>query len=134
MKKWNISTYGAERVIEKNGVFRLVLFTTKVMIIRMSKKWLIFHIFCRVQQKLSPSLGKIFKYILKVLFSPFTKYHGLWSSELPLARCQHLKIQDFDIPLLTQDSFDIPTFNGSRTVKSKAYWQYHFLQELKDIL
>ena len=94
MKKLNISTYRAERVIEKNGVFCLVLFTTKVMIIRMSKKWLIFHIFCRVQQKLSPSLGKIFKYILKVLFSPSTKYHGLWSSELPLARCQHLKIQD----------------------------------------
>ena len=134
MKKWNISTYKAERVIEKNGVFLLVLFTTKVMIIRMSKKWLIFHIFCRVQQKLSPSLGKIFKYILKVLFSTFTKYHGSWSSELPLARCRHLKIQDFDIPLLTQYIFDISTFNVSRTVKSKAYIQNHFLQELKDIL
>ena len=42
MKKWNISTYRAERVDEKNGVFRLVLFTPKVMIIRMLKNVLFF--------------------------------------------------------------------------------------------
>ena len=42
MKKWNISTYRAERVDEKNGVFCLVLFTPKVMIIRMLKNVLFF--------------------------------------------------------------------------------------------
>ena len=62
--------------------------------------WLIFCIFCWIQQKISRSLSKIFKCIWKVLFSSFRKYYGLLSSELPLGRCQNLKIQDFGIPLL----------------------------------
>ena len=56
-------------------------------------------------EKNRPSLGKIFKCIWKVLFGPFTKYYGLWSSVLPLANCQHLKIHDFTSPLLTQHFF-----------------------------
>ena len=52
-------------------------------------------------EKNRPSLGKIFKCIWKVLFGPFTKYYGLWSSDLT-ANCQNLKIQDFTSPLLTQ--------------------------------
>ena len=31
---------------------------------------------------------------------PFTKYYGLWSSDLPLANCQRLKIQDFTGPFV----------------------------------
>ena len=50
-------------------------------------------------------MGKIFKCIWKVLFDPFTKYYRLWSSVLPLANCQHLKIHDFTSPLLTQHFF-----------------------------
>ena len=69
------------------------------------QKWLILCTFCWKQQKISPSLGKIFRCIWKVLFSPVRKCYGLWSSELPLARRQHLKIQDFTIPLLTQHFF-----------------------------
>ena len=53
-------------------------------------------------EKSRPSLGKIFKCIWNVLFGPFTKYYRLWSSELPLINCQHLKIQDFISPLLNQ--------------------------------
>ena len=41
--------------------------------------------------------------------------------ELPLARCQHLEVQDFGISLLTPHYFDISTHNISRTVKSKSY-------------
>ena len=37
MQKWNISTYRAQRVDEKNDVIRLVMFTSKVMVIRMSR-------------------------------------------------------------------------------------------------
>ena len=37
MKKWNISTYTAQRVDEKNDIICLVMFTSKVMVIRMSK-------------------------------------------------------------------------------------------------
>ena len=37
MQKWNISTYRAQRVDEKNDVICLVMFTSKVMVIRMSK-------------------------------------------------------------------------------------------------
>ena len=101
MQKWNISTYRAQRVDEKNDVICLVMFTSKVMVIRMSKMAHLMY-FLLNTEKNRPSLGKIFKCIWKVLFGPFTKYYGLWSSVLPLANCQHLKIQDFTSPLLTQ--------------------------------
>ena len=104
MQKWNISTYRAQRVDEKNDVICLVMFTSKVMVIRMSKMAHLMY-FLLNTEKNRPSLGKIFKCIWKVLFGPFTKYYGLWSSVLPLANCQHLKIQDFTIPLLTQHFF-----------------------------
>ena len=37
MQKSNISTYRAQRVNEENDVIRLVMFTSKVMVIRISK-------------------------------------------------------------------------------------------------
>ena len=37
MQKSNISTYRAQRVDEKNDAICLVMFTSKVMVIRMSK-------------------------------------------------------------------------------------------------
>ena len=131
MQKWNISTYRAQRVDEKNDVICLVMFTSKVMVIRMSKMAHLMY-FLLNTEKNRPSLGKIFKCIWKVLFGPFTKYYGLWSSDLPLANCQHLKIQNFTSPLLTQLSFFnfsffflfffyISTHNISQTVRSKAY-------------
>ena len=104
MQKWNISMYGAQRVDEKNDVICLVMFASKVMVIRMSKMAHLMY-FLLNTEKNRPSLGKIFKCIWKVLFGPFTKYYGLWSSVLPLANCQHLKIHDFTSPLLTQHFF-----------------------------
>ena len=104
MQKWNISTYRAQRVDEKNDVICLVMFNSKVMVIRMSKMAHLMY-FLLNTEKNRPSLGKIFKCIWKVLFGPFTKYYGLWSSVLPLANCQHLKIHDFTSPLLTQHYF-----------------------------
>ena len=56
-----------------------------------------------------------------VLFGPFRKYYELGSSEVPLAKFQRLKIQDFGIPLLTQQFFVIFIHSTSQTVKSKAY-------------
>ena len=37
MQKSNISTYRAQKVNEENDVIRLVMFTSKVMVIRMSR-------------------------------------------------------------------------------------------------
>ena len=37
MQKWNISKYRSQRVDQKNDFIRLVMFTSKVMVIRMSK-------------------------------------------------------------------------------------------------
>ena len=37
MQKWNVSTNGALRVDEKNGVIFLVMITPRVMVIKMSK-------------------------------------------------------------------------------------------------
>ena len=100
MQKWNILTYRAQRVDEKNDVICQVRFTSKVMVIMAKMAHLMY--FLLNTEKIRPSLSKIFKCIWKVLFGPFTKHFGLWSSVLPLANCQHLKIQDFTSPLLTQ--------------------------------
>ena len=106
MQKWNILTYRSQKVDEKNDVIRLVMLTSKVMIIRMSKMaYLMYFLFNT--EKNRPSLGKIFKCIWKFLLCPFTKYYWLWSSDLLLANCQHLKILDFTSPLLTQHCFFI---------------------------
>ena len=59
MQKWNISTYRAQRVDEKNDVIFLVMFTFKVMVIRL---WQMAYFSDR------PSLGKmIFHVNLKIL-------------------------------------------------------------------
>ena len=57
MQKWNISTYRAQRVDEKNDVICRVMFTSKFMVIRMSKMahWMYFLV---NTQKNKPSLGK----------------------------------------------------------------------------
>ena len=101
MLKLNISMYWAQRVDKKNDVICLVMYTSKVMVIRMSKMAHLMY-FLLSTEKNRPSLGKLFKCIWKVLFDPFTKYYVLWNSVLPSANCQHLKIQDFTSPLLTQ--------------------------------
>ena len=109
IQKWNISIYRTQRVDEKNDVICLVIFTSKVMVITMSKMAHLMY-FLLITEKNWPSLGKAFKCIWKVLFGPFTKYYGLWSSVTPLANCQHLKIQDFTSPLLNQHFFFIYLF------------------------
>ena len=75
------------------------------MVIEMSKMALILRTFCWIQQNISSSLGKIFKCICKVLFGPFRKSYGLPTLELPLAKFQRLKMQDFGIPLFNQKFF-----------------------------
>ena len=105
LQKGNISVYRTQRAVEKNYVIRLVLFTPKVMVIRMSKMAHFMYFLLNTEKKNRPSLGKIFKCIWKVLLIPFTKYCGLWSSDLPLANCQHLKIQDFTSHLLSKHFF-----------------------------
>ena len=96
MQKWNISMERAQRVDEKNGIICVVtLFTPGVMVIKMSKISIFFCIFCWWQQRISHSLDKIFKHVSKILFICFRKCYGLLGSELPLAKCQPLKIQGF---------------------------------------
>ena len=75
------------------------------------QKWLISCTFCWIQQNIISSLGKIFKCICKVLFGPFRKCYGLRTSELPLAKFQRLKMQDFGIPLFTQKFFCLRTIS-----------------------
>ena len=104
MQKANISTFRAQRVDEENDVIRLVMFTSKVMVIRMSRMVYLMYFLLNTEKK-QTSLGEIFQYIWNALFGTFTKYYGLWSSGLPLANCQHLKIPDFTSPLLNQHFF-----------------------------
>ena len=104
MQKWNISTYRAQRVDEKIVVICLVMFTSKVMVIRMSKMAHLMY-FLLNTKKNRHSFGKVFKCIWNVLFGSFAKYYGLWSSDLPLSYCQDLKIKDFTSPLLNQHFF-----------------------------
>ena len=81
--------------------------TPGVMVIKISKLAHFFCISCWMQQKIGHSLGKMFKYILKILFRFFRKCYGLLRSELSLAWFQPLKIQGFGIFLLTQLGFFI---------------------------
>ena len=82
------------------------MFTSKVMVIRMSKMAHLMY-FLLNTEKNRPSLGKVFICIWKILFGAFTKYYVLWSSVLPLANCQYLKIHGFTSPLSTQHIFFI---------------------------
>ena len=100
MQKWII----ARRVDEENRVIHLVMFTPRVMVIKMPQI-AYFMYFLWIQQKVRSSFGKISKCFYKALFGPFRKYYGLRSSELPLAKFRRLKMQDFSIPLLTQQFF-----------------------------
>ena len=104
MQKWNISMYRTQKADEKSDIICLVMFTPKVMVIRMSKMAHFMHCLLHTEEK-RPSLGKIFTCTLKVLFGHFTKYYGLCSSDLIFANCQHLKIQNFTSTLLTQHFF-----------------------------
>ena len=112
MQKWNIQTDKAERVDEKNGViFLVIMFFIDEDSLTKIKKWPIFCIFSWWQQKVN-----ILKCIWKILFSPFRIFYGLLRFELPLARCQLLRIQRFGIFLLTQLFFYISIIGFSRTV------------------
>ena len=96
MQKWDVPMDSAQRVDKKSGIISLfIMFTLRVMVIKMSK---MSHFFVSSDDdsKKSFSLGKTMKCIWIILFSSFRKY-GLLYSELPLARCQLLKIQDFGI-------------------------------------
>ena len=81
------------------------------------QKFIIYCIFCWWQQKLGHSLGKILKFICKILFSSFRKCYVLLDSELPLA-VQDLKMLDFCIFLFTFFCFffNISTLNISETL------------------
>ena len=120
MQKSNISTHSAQRVDEKNDAIRLVMFTPKVMVIKVLCN------LCWIQKKTDPVWARYLN-ASKVLFEPFTRYYGLCSSDQPLANCQHLIKQDFTSPLLTQlFLFNYSTHNISRTVMSKAYLNIPF--------
>ena len=91
----------------------------------MSKMALILRTFCWIQQNISSSLGKIFKSICKVLFGSFRKYYGLPTLEVPLAKFQRLKMQDFGIPLV------FLLRNLKRNLAQ--FFVYHLFQILKKV-
>ena len=110
IQNWNILTDRAQRVDGKNGVIRLVILTPRIMVIKMSKM-AHFMYFLLYTAKYQSQFGQDFKCIWKVLFGPSRKCYGLYTSELPLAKFQCLKTQDFGIPLFTQKSFCLSTIS-----------------------
>ena len=54
IQKWNIPTYRAQRVDEKNDVICLVMFTSKVMVIRMSKMAHLMYFLLNTEKKTDP--------------------------------------------------------------------------------
>ena len=83
------------------------------------QKWLPFCIFGWWQQKFSHSLDNMCKCIWKILFRSFKQCYGLLGSELPLARCQPLKIQDLGLFWWRSSFFDISILSILRTVTPK---------------
>ena len=133
MHKWNIQTDRVQRVDKKNCIIcPFIMFNPKIMVMNISKMTH-FCIFCWWQQKISHSLGKMFKCIWKNLFTSFRECHGLLGSELSLARCQSLKTQDFCIFCWFNSLFDISTLNIARTVTSKSLNHSFFLKDLNQI-
>ena len=95
----------AQRVHGKNGFIRLVIFTPRVIVIKMSKMVHFMYFLLDTAQNQS-QFGQIVTCIYKVFFGTFRKHYGLYTSdELPLAKFQRLEILDFGIPLLTQTFF-----------------------------
>ena len=128
MQKCNISTDRAQRKDEQNRVIHLVMFTPSFRVIKMSKMVQFMYLLLNTAKI---CLERILKCNLKILFSPFWKYYGLCSFELPWVKFHHLKIQDFSTSLLTQQFLKY-LFSISQK-KSKAYYIYHFLEELDKI-
>ena len=96
MQKWNIPTDKTQRVDEKNGV---ICFTRRVIVIRMSKM-APFFVFSADDGKKSVTVWAKYLstlYIWKILLNSFRKCYGLLDSQLPLARCQPLKIKGLGI-------------------------------------
>ena len=105
IEKSNIPTDRAQRVDEKNGIICLfIMFPHRVMIIKMSKMAHVLY-FRLMTAKISHNLRKVFGRIWKILLSSIRKCYGLLGSELPLARCQPLKIHDVGTFLLTRQFF-----------------------------
>ena len=73
-----------------------------------------------MQQNISSSLDKLFKCICRVLFGPFRKYNGLCTSELPLAKFQCFKTQDFGIHICSLRTFSAvyPQYLTNSSVQS----------------
>ena len=89
MQKWNISTYRAQRVDEKNDVICLVMFTSKVVVIRMSKMAHLMY-FLLNTEKNRPSLDKCVRHLNaseRSYLALLQKYYGLWGSVVKLANC-----------------------------------------------
>ena len=119
IEKSNIPTDRAQRVDEKNGVICLfIMFTPRVIVIKMSKM-AHFLYFLLMAAKTSHNLRKVFGCIWKILLSSIRKCYGLLGSELPLARYQPLKIDNFDTFYWLGSFFDISILNISRTVTSE---------------
>ena len=115
---------------EKNGVICLfILFTLRVMVIKMSKMAHFLHLLLMTVKKISHSLGKIIKCIWKILFSYLKKCNGLLGSEQPLITCKLLKKQDFSIFWLIS-FFYISTPNIWQTVTPKAINHTSFWKNL----
>ena len=88
---------------------------------------------CWIQQNIPSSLGKIFKSSCKDLFGPFRKYYGLRTSELPLAKFQRLKKQDFRIPFGSLNQ-NINCLYTKYYFLTKAYSSANLLNTVLEIL
>ena len=64
------------------------MFTSKVMAIIMLKMAYLMYFLLNTEKKTDPVWARYLN-ASEILFGPFTKYYGLWSSDLPLANCQH---------------------------------------------
>ena len=100
MQQWNISRYRAQRVDEKNDVVRLVMFTSKVMAIIMSKMAYLMYFLLNTEKKKTDPVWARYLNASERLFASGYIMHLL-----------------FFILFL----FWCSTHNISRTVASKAY-------------
>ena len=94
------------------------MFTPRIMVIIMSKM-AHFCNFCQWQQKISHSLGKMFKYIWKIWLGSFKKCYGATISKL-LGVVIYIKMNSFFSSVLWALPVDIFHFCISRTTKFRS--------------
>ena len=121
-----------KNVHEKNGVIHLIMFTARVLVIKMSKM-AHFMYFLLDTVKHPSQFGQCIYMHLQDLIWPFEKILWIMYFWATISKIASFKNTGFRYSFVDSEIFLIFIHNILRTIKSKACWSYHFKQEINNI-